>query len=66
MSSKLNANVSHREAGNHVQEQSREQNAPEVKGPLPSLLEPLSRFSKASFTTGHSYDRDLTQNKALA
>jgi hypothetical protein len=40
MSYKLNVSVCYRRVQSHIQEQSREQNALEVKGPLPGLLEP--------------------------
>lgn len=41
-----------REARNPIQEQSRKQNAHEVKGLLPLFPEPLSQFPKALFTLG--------------
>jgi hypothetical protein len=45
------------EAQNHNQKQSREQNAPDIKGPLAFFPEVLSEFPKALFTMGHSFDR---------
>lgn len=60
MSYKLNANVGCRRHENRVQEPFREQNAPEVKDPLPFLLELLSQFPKALSTTNPSIDCVLT------
>lgn len=47
------------EAQNHVQEQSRGQNALEVKGPLP-FVRSLSHSSPTKFIKGHSLDHVLT------
>lgn len=56
MSYKFNVTVLTPEVQKHMQEQAREHNAPEVKGPLPFFLEPVSQFLKVLFTMGQSFN----------
>lgn len=56
MSCKLNVNICQYKV---MSEQSRKQNAPEVKSPVPFLLEPFSPLPKALFVVHCSLDRVL-------